>query len=250
MGTIVALGGGEIGRPGYPVETTKIDREIIRLSGKRHPKLLFLPTASNDSEGYVKVVHEHFGKRLGCQVSELLLHKKRYSQKQLKDSILKTDIIYVGGGNTKSMLKRWRQAGVDKLLKEAHRKGVILSGLSAGSVCWFRHGHSDCEKMVDPKADYNRLKCLGLVPALHCPHLHREPQRRPSLKRMMRTTPGVAIGLDDCVAIIIKDAEYRIMSSKPGRKAYRIQWQGNRYQEEIITQRATYRPLAPLLRKG
>ena len=61
MKKIIALGGGEIGRPGFPVETTKIDREIIKLTGKRKPKLLFLPTASSDSELYVNVVKKHFG---------------------------------------------------------------------------------------------------------------------------------------------------------------------------------------------
>jgi len=63
---IVAIGGGEIGRPGFPVETTKIDKEIIALTGKKNPRLLFIPTASSDSESYYEVVKKHFGKRLGC----------------------------------------------------------------------------------------------------------------------------------------------------------------------------------------
>ena len=73
MKKIVAIGGGKIGQPGYPVETTKIDKEIIRLTGKKNPRLLFIPTASSDSESYFKVVKKHFGKRLGCKTDVLYL---------------------------------------------------------------------------------------------------------------------------------------------------------------------------------
>ncbi len=73
---IIAIGGGEIGRPGYPVETTKIDKEIIALSGKKIPRVLFIPTASGDSNGYTEVFNKYFGKRLGCKTDVLYLKKK------------------------------------------------------------------------------------------------------------------------------------------------------------------------------
>ena len=72
MKKIVAIGGGKIGQPGYPVETTKIDKEIIRLTGEKNPRLLFIPTASSDSEPYFKVVKKHFGKKLGCKTDVLI----------------------------------------------------------------------------------------------------------------------------------------------------------------------------------
>ncbi len=73
MGKIVAIGGGEIGRPGYPVETTVIDNEIIRQTGKTNPHLLFIPTASSDSTSYYEVVKKHFGDDLGCFTDVLYL---------------------------------------------------------------------------------------------------------------------------------------------------------------------------------
>ena len=73
MGKIIAIGGGEIGRPGKPIETLEIDKEIIRLTGKKNPQLLFIPTASSDSEGYVSTVREHFSGRLACNIDLLLL---------------------------------------------------------------------------------------------------------------------------------------------------------------------------------
>ena len=81
MGKIIAIGGGEIGRPGYPATTTKIDKKIIRLSGKKSPKLLFIPTASLDSEGYIKSVEKHFSKKLGCKIDSLCLIKEKFHEK-------------------------------------------------------------------------------------------------------------------------------------------------------------------------
>ncbi len=94
---IVAIGGGEIGRPGTKIETKAIDREIIHLTGKKSPKLLFLPTASGDSEGYYEIVRNYFGKKLGCRVDVLYLIKEKLSKEQIERKILGSDIVYVGG---------------------------------------------------------------------------------------------------------------------------------------------------------
>lgn len=118
---IVAIGGGEIGRPGYPIETERIDREIIRLTGKRRPKVLFLPTASGDDPSYWEVFQRYYGQRLGCRTDILYLLRQRPSFKEIKEKILSSDIIYVGGGNTLRMLRRWRRLGVDKVLELAEK---------------------------------------------------------------------------------------------------------------------------------
>lgn len=76
---IVAIGGGEIGRPGYPVETLVLDAEVVRLTGKKRPRVVFLPTATVDDAGYVAVVEEHYGKRLGCEVVPLPLFDRSLS---------------------------------------------------------------------------------------------------------------------------------------------------------------------------
>lgn len=174
MGKIIALGGGEIGRPHenggfYPVETTSIDKEIIKQTGKSNPKLLFIPTASKDSEEYFQVVKKHFSE-LGCKVDVLYLIKDKFSKKQIEDKILSTDIIYVGGANTLKMMTLWRKIGVDNILKKAHKKGVVLSGLSAGSICWFNCGNSDSRKFTSGSNKLIKVTGLGLIDALHCPH--------------------------------------------------------------------------------
>ena len=241
---IVAIGGGEIGRPGYAVETTEIDREIIHLSGKNNPRVLFIPTASGDSDGYVEVFNKHFGKRLGCKTDVLYLIKEKLSKKEITEKIFNADIVYVGGGNTAKMMKVWRKTGVDKILKEAGKKGIVLSGLSAGSMCWFKNGLSDSRKFNNPNAGMIKVSGIGLVNALHCPHYDVESHRKEALKEMMKKTPGVAIAIDNCCAIEIVDDTYRIINSKKGAKAYRVYWKNRKFYQEVILQEENYKPFA------
>lgn len=249
MKKIIAIGGGEIGSPGYPVETTPIDKEIIKLTGKKNPKLLFIPTASSDSKDYVRTIEKHFGKRLGCKIDILYLLKNELSKKEIGDKILKSDIIYVGGGNTLKMMRIWRKTGVDKILIKAYRKGVVMSGLSAGSICWFKYGNSDSRKFTNPNANLIKVKGLGLINALHCPHYDLETYRKADLKKMMRKTPGVAIAIDNCCALEIIDDKYRIIASKKTANAYKIYWKANKYYKELVQKENDLKPLRSLLSK-
>jgi len=249
MKKIVAIGGGEIGRLGFPVETTKIDKKIIKLTGKKNPKLLFIPTASLDSESYFKTVKKHFGEKLGCKIDVLYLIKEKLSQKKIKNKILKSDIIYVGGGDTLKMMKVWRKNGLDKILKEAYEKGIVLSGLSAGSICWFKWGNSDSRKFSNPKANLIKVSGLGLINALHCPHYDFDKHRESGLKKMMKKISGVAIAIDNCCAIEIIDNKYRIISSKPSANAYKTCWKDNKYYEQTIKKEKEFKSLSNLLKK-
>ncbi len=246
---IIAIGGGEIGRPGYPVETTKIDKEIIALSGKKNPRVLFIPTASGDSEGYVEVFNKHFGKRLGCKTDVLFLIKEKPNKKQIRDKILNSDIVYVGGGNTAKLMKVWRKTGTDKILQEAGKKGVVLSGLSAGSICWFKYGLSDSRRFKNPNAKLIKVSGLGLINALHCPHYDFEKHRKEELKQMMKNTSGVAVAIDNCSAIEIVGDKYRIISSKKDAKVYRVYWEKGKFYQEVIKQNKEYKPLLDILVK-
>ena len=249
MRKIIAIGGGEIGRKGVKNETLKIDREIIALSGKKNPKLLFIPTASGDATGYVESVQKHFGKKLGCKIDSLELILKKYSKKELEDKILKTDIIYVGGGNTLKMMKVWRKLGVDVLLEKAMKNGIVLSGLSAGSICWFRYGNSDSSRFGKNKtASMIKVKALNFIGALHCPHYDIEKGREESLMGMMKKTPGVAIAIDNCCAIEIIGEEYRILQSKKAANAYRVYWKAGKYFKELILVKKSLQSLDELLK--
>jgi len=234
MGKIVAIGGGEIGRPGTKVETTKIDKEIIKLTGKKNPLLLFIPTASGDSESYYEVIKKHFGNNLKCKTDVLYLIKDKYSKEELENKILKSDIIYVGGGNTLKMIKIWKKLGVDLILKEAYKRDIVLSGLSAGAICWFKYGNSDSLKFANKQAGMIKVSGLGIAKGMICPHYDVEKQRKPELKKMMRTTKGIALALDNCSAIEIIDDKYRIIYSKNTANAYHVFWNKNKFFENKI----------------
>lgn len=218
MGTIVVIGGGEL----IDLETLEMDREVVRLTQKSKPKALFIPTASSDAPGYCDTFSKVYGEILGCETSHLLLVSQTYTHEEISELIMSADLIYVGGGNTRKMLEIWKNTGVDALLKEAYTSGTILAGLSAGSICWFEYGHSDSEAFDDEgNWKYIKLEALGILPGIHCPH-YNEDIREEDFSRMVKGggMPGIAV--DNNCAIIYKDKEYKVMSTRDEAKAYLV----------------------------
>ena len=130
-----------------------------------------IPTARGDDAEYVRKFHAAFGE-LGATTADLpFFHRTP----DLRAVILAQDAIFVGGGNTKSMLAVWREWGVPALLKEASGRGIVLGGQSAGAICWFEQG------ITDSWADRLRpLDCMGFLPGSCCPHYDGEVERRPA----------------------------------------------------------------------
>jgi dipeptidase E len=242
--TIVSIGGGEIRTRG----TAPIDREIIRLSHKKNPKLLFIPTASSDSERYWKHVQEYFGDFLKCKTDVLFLIKERPSKESIQRKILSADIIYVGGGNTLQMMRIWRRLGVDRLLISAYENGTVLSGISAGAICWFDSGHSDSMSFFNPrKWEYIEVRGLGLINGILCPHYNsmtRGIPRRKHFRDMIQKTGGIGIAIENNCAIEFIDGRfYRVISSKANARAYRVY---KRCGEVIAKQIRQEKQLAPV----
>ena len=227
MGKLICIGGGEIPRIKngiqLPYETKEIDEEIVRLSQKQNPKLLFIGTASSNSYDYFLVIKELFEK-LGCSVSNLDLLKENLDMEQVKEDILNTDIIYVGGGNTKFMLEKWRTLGVDNLLLEAYNKGIVCSGLSAGSYCWFKY-------------NYNLLEGIGIVNAVNCVHYEqKDMETKNKFYNVIKEKGLDGIALENCVALEIIDGEMKIIKSDSSKNAYKIAYDRNnsKFIEKII----------------
>ena len=139
-----------------PNETKKIDEEIVNLANKVNPKFLFIGTASKENENYYMTMKKIY-EDLGCTVSKLELLKEKVELEYVRNQILKSDIVYVGGGNTRFMLEKWHELGVDKMLIEAYNKDIVLVGISAGSYCWFKY-------------NYELIEGLGLIQAINCAH--------------------------------------------------------------------------------
>lgn len=227
---IVAIGGGFIKEKRKKIETLPIDREVVKLSGLKRPRVLFIPTASSDSQSYTEAFKICYGKKLKCKVEVLYLHGVAISKKEIVQKILNTDVIYVGGGNTLMMMNKWKKLGIPALLKKASEKGTVLSGLSAGSICWFQSGNSDSRKFKDKKAKLIRVSGLNLFPLLICPHYDKEKDRKGSLKSMTKKIKEIAIGIDNCAALEINGETYKVVTSKKTANVYKVFWEkGNFY---------------------
>ena len=146
---IIAIGGGFGRNPRH----NKIEKYILNQSDISNPNILFIPTASAENDNYIVNFYDCFSK-LNCQPNHLNLFKRT---PRLDGLINKADIIYVGGGNTKSMLGVWREWKLDILLKKAYLNGKILCGVSAGAICWFDNGITDSWA-----SNLNVINCLGL----------------------------------------------------------------------------------------
>lgn len=237
-GTIIAIG-GYTGKGNAGTKVRTIDKEIVRLSGKKHPCGIFLPTATQDSEKYVAWFEKVYGKKLKCKTDTLLLYKENLTHEQIKKKILSADIVFVGGGNTLKMMLRWKRFGVDKLLKQAYKKGAILAGVSAGAICWFEHGVSDSRHFRNPKSKkYIRVSGLGIVKGLVCPHFKSKTEdkgfRSKGLKNISRETGGVALAIGDGCAIEVTHNGYRVIQFSKGGKAYKVFWDQGRYVVEEL----------------
>ena len=170
---IIAIGGGGFGRS---LGNLKIEKHIISLARNDNPNVCFIPTATGDNDAY-KVNFYSVFTQLGCNATHVDFFKRTID---LESHIANQDIIFVGGGNTKSMLAVWRDWGLDVILKEAYLNGVIMCGVSAGAICWFEKGISDSWAY-----DLAIIDCLGFVEGVCCPHYDEEPNRIPYVKKIL-----------------------------------------------------------------
>ncbi len=239
---IVAIGGGELGEG----ETLPMDRHIVEMTGSTNPNALFIPTASSDSSDYAATFSRIYGDALGCEVETLFLLKNPPPLGQIAETIATADLIYVGGGNTLKLMRRWRHLGVDRLLIEAAKRGTVLCGLSAGALCWFQYGHSDSMSFYHPDDwDYIRVKCLGLLPFTACPHYDGE-DRDKNFQAMISREGGIGIALDDCAAFEVVDDQFRILSARDSAGAYRVERLGGKVVQTPIPVSTEFQPLATL----
>lgn len=239
MKRIIAIGGGEI-KDG---DTKSIDKYILESTGKSSPNLLFIPTASGDSEGYWQTIQNVFGGELGAATSVLMLSKEP-PDSEIEEKIGEADAIYVGGGNTRKMLDLWKSRGVDTLLKNAYKQGTLLSGLSAGAICWFEYASADSPRFDNPEdTEFVLIEGLGIVRGLASPHHIREPKRIEVLPDLVRETGSIGFGIDDNAALEIVDGTYTVITSKPGVGVTKVyQDENNEVIEEKFLQNESFIP--------
>jgi len=243
---IFAIGGGEIELE----ETYDIDAAIVEASGKMIAKVLFIPTASQDSDAYFQVFKDAYGKWFGAVTDILKLIDGETSSEEAREKIMDADIIYVGGGNTKMMLDVWRKYKIHEHLREAYDSGKVMSGLSAGAICWFNRGHSDYVGFVRKgESCYNLIEGLDFIDGIYCPH-YNEDYRTSDFDNRILQEDAIGIAVENNCAIEIKDDYFKIHKSDQNAKAFKIYNLDGQLVKEELTNTDDYLTLQSLLSKG
>jgi peptidase E len=223
---IIAMGGG-----GFSMEPENhlLDDYILKASRKVKPKICFLATASGDARGYIDNFYTFF-KTKTCVPSHLSLFNGHTDK--IEKFILSQDILYIGGGNTRNMLVLWKEWKLDKAIVKAYKKGTLLCGLSAGSICWFEQGLTD-----SVPNQLNKLDCLGILKGSNCPHFDGEEKRRPAYKKLIQSGQmkgGIATD-DGCALHYIDEKLFNIISSRQTAKAYSFIKKLKKTEEKVLS---------------
>ncbi len=218
---IVAIGGGGFGSVGEPRhEPSALDAFILDLArgraGRERPRICYIGTATGDDDRAIGRFHAAFDHR--AEATHLGLFDRRVVD--IDAFLLDQDAVYVGGGNTVSLLAVWRAHGVDAALRRAHEAGVVLAGRSAGSICWFESGTTDSwGPLLGPVHGG-----LGLVAGSHSPHYDGEAERRPAYHRLIAA--GIlpdGLAADDGAALVFDGPRLvEVVSERDGALAYRV----------------------------
>ena len=201
---------------------------FLSLTKKKKPRVCFIGAAHGDADMGRLRFYAGFS-QFDCKPSHLPLFAR--TPRDLESFVMEHDAIYVGGGNTKSLLAVWREWQLDAYLRRAWECGIVLGGASAGSICWFGQGVTD--SIAGP---LTALDCLGFLPGSNCPHYDSEAQRRPTYRKLV-ANGGILEGVaaDDGAALYYVDGKLaRVVSGRPRAKAYRLTRSGKRAVEKAL----------------
>jgi dipeptidase E len=206
---ILACGGRQLYHPA-------LTRYLLALARRARPRILFLPTASGDKADYLLTFYQQLG-GAECEPAHLLLFDRTTDDPA--EVIARADIVLVGGGNTANMLAIWRLHGVEKALREAYAAGTVMTGWSAGCLCWFEGGITDSfTPELGPLRDG-----LGILKGSACPHYDGEERREPVYRRELAAGMAPGIALDDGVAALYEDERLvEVVSGRPEGRAFRV----------------------------
>jgi peptidase E len=222
---IVAMGsGGFSTEPDNPL----LDRYVIHQVASEWPRVCFLATASGDADTYLLNFYTAFT-NLGAIPSHFSVF--RPSTADIRDFLFRNDVIYVGGGNTRSMLALWKEWGLDAILREAYEAGILLAGISAGANCWFESSVTD-----SVPGTLGPLAGLGLLEGSFCPHYDSERERRSAFHRLVREEQLPAgYAADDGAALhFVNGSLHAVLSSRRDARAYAVAREDSAVTEETL----------------
>ena len=207
---IISIGGG-----GFTHETDEdLDQFVVNQLNVKNFKIGFLPTASKDDKKKVDL----FYKRFENNCSELSHFNLCSKIEGFEEWFLNKDLIYVGGGNTFYMLEIWKKNNLIKIFKEGYSKGIILSGVSAGAICWFDWMLSDSKG-----PGFEPLRGINLISGSCTPHSSESGRINHFQNDIKNSKLPKGIAIDDGVAVLFIDGKpSEVYSSRKNHDAYFI----------------------------
>ncbi|MGW0998451.1 Type 1 glutamine amidotransferase-like domain-containing protein [Streptomyces sp. NPDC002523] len=207
----------------------------VDLSGVhgRRPRILYVGTAVGDAEVPAARMAEA-ARVAGFDLMPLQLFPMP-NVEDVEGTVLDHDVVWVMGGSVANLLAVWRVHGLDDILRRAWQAGVVLAGVSAGSLCWFQGGATDSfGPRLRPVTD-----CLGLLPYGNGVHYDSDTGRRPMIHHLVADgTFRTAHCTDDGVGLVYRGTELvEAVTELPGKKAYLVTRDGERTVEERIEPR-------------
>lgn len=194
-----------------------IDKEIVRLTGKSNPNILFLGHANPDEEQRNFEIIKSVYSKLNCNCRILKANELR-DENKVNDLIGSSDIIYVGGGNTINMIRLWKKTKFDEVLKKSWQNGKVMCGVSAGAGCWFKECTSDSLKILyGSDQPYIGVRCLGLMNYLFTPHCN-EKERLDEVKNILKENNLIGIAVSNEAAIEIIDDKLKLIQNDNSEK--------------------------------
>jgi dipeptidase E len=211
--TIIALGGHEFSRKLGNEAIRDHILEVAATDDRRRLRICLLPTASGDPADQIAAFRSSFA-GVRCSLSHVSLFRLEAEAIDLSAHLLSQDLIYVGGGSLLNLLAVWRAHGIDEVLIECWRRGVVLAGQSAGAMCWFEWG-------VTRSAGAARVvPGLGVLPGALSVHYHRDPDRR----RTLLARGACGYGIDDGAGVVLRGTEVaEAFSGHPDAGVWRVQ---------------------------
>ena len=212
---IIPCGGRELFHPAL------VDY-VLSFATRKRPKVLFVPTASGDSAAYLLTFYQQLAGR-ELELSHLLLFDRTVGD--IDGLVHDQDVVIVGGGNTANMLAIWRVHGVDRALRAAYEAGTVLTGWSAGCICWFEGGTTDS---FTPELGALR-DGLGFLKGSATPHYDSEERRPMVYGREIAAGLPAGIALDDGVAASYENEQLlEVVSGREGGRAFMVDRSGER----------------------
>jgi dipeptidase E len=223
---VVAFGGGGFSQEsGNPL----LDDYVLGLTGRADPRVCFLPTASGDADHYVVRFYNAFRDR--ARPSHVSLFRRERGVGDVRAHLLAQDVIYVGGGSLISLLGVWRAHGIDAILREAYDAGVVLCGLSAGSLCWF------AEAVSGYHGEVSRVRGLGFLSHSNAVHYRDGDRRRAFHRHLLDGMPSGYAAEDGAALRFAGDELVEVVSSRPEAGAFRLERAGDKVLETTLVPR-------------